>query len=127
MRDPVQCLTIRSIGRLGFPELLAPSIERANRILADDGEAPLPDGITPHSLRRTFASILYATGEDATVVMAEMGHSDPKLALAIYARVMRRDQGEKERLKALVGGAQLALIGTPTVLLADAEVEREVT
>lgn len=32
---------------------------------------PLPQGITPHSLRRTFASVLYALGEDPGVVMDE--------------------------------------------------------
>jgi integrase len=89
--------------------ILAPAIARANEALMKNGEAPLPDGITPHSLRRTYASVLYALGEDATVVMGEMGHSDPKLALAIYAQAMRRDGGEKARLSTLVGDAQMAV------------------
>jgi len=44
---------------------------------------PLPDGLTPHSLRRTFASLLYALGEAPPYVMAQMGHTSPNLALAI--------------------------------------------
>lgn len=32
-------------------------------------------------------------------------HTDPKLTLRIYARAMRRDQGEDERLRALAGTA----------------------
>ena len=52
--------------------------------------------------------------------MAEMGHTDPKLALQIYARAMCPGEGERDRLKALVEGtlstrellAQLAPIGT---------------
>jgi hypothetical protein len=36
--------------------------------------------------------------------MAELGHTDPALALRIYAQAMRRDEGEAERLRALVEG-----------------------
>jgi integrase len=60
-----------------------------------------------HSLRRTFASVLYALGESPAVVMAEMGHADPALALRIYVQAMRRDEGETERLRALVEGGRL--------------------
>jgi integrase len=91
--------------------VLAPAVERANELLAEAGSAPLPDGLTPHSLRRTFASLLYAIGEDPPTVMAEMGHASPGLALRIYAQAMRRDEGERERLRALVEGSQLADIG----------------
>ncbi len=61
--------------------------------------------MTRHSLRRTFASILYALGESPPVVMQEMGHTDPALALRVYAQVMRRDEGERAKLAALVEGA----------------------
>ncbi len=85
--------------------VLAPAVELANRRLEDHGSPPLPDRLTPHSLRRTFASLLYALGENPAVVMAEMGHTDPGLALAIYAQAMRRQEGEAGRLQALVNGA----------------------
>jgi integrase len=64
----------------------------------------MPEGITPHSLRRTFASVLYALGEDPGVIMDEMGHTDPALALRIYRQSMRRDEDERTKLKALVEG-----------------------
>ena len=70
-------------------------------------ETPLPK-ITPHSLRRTFMSVLYAIGEPPTVVMAEVGHTDPKLSLRIYAQAMRRDPEEVDRLRALVNGERIA-------------------
>jgi hypothetical protein len=41
--------------------------------------------------------------------MAELGHTDPGLALKIYAHAMRREDGENERLRALVGGAEVLL------------------
>lgn len=80
--------------------MLAPSAELASERLVADGSSPLPDGLTPHSLRRTFASVPYALGEDPPTVMAEMGHRTPALALAIYAQAMRRDDEEKARLRA---------------------------
>lgn len=36
--------------------------------------------------------------------MAEMGRTDPSLALRIYAQAIRRDRAEIERLRALVDG-----------------------
>jgi hypothetical protein len=42
--------------------------------------------------------------------MAELGHTDPGLALSIYAQAMRRDDGENDRLRVLVNGEQFAEI-----------------
>jgi integrase len=87
--------------------VLRPALERASAKLADEGEAPLPM-LTPHGLRRSFASLLYAIGEPPPVVMQEMGHTDPALALSIYAHAMRRDEGENAHLRALVNGHEWA-------------------
>ena len=38
----------------------------------------------------------HAIGETSPVVMAELGHTDPELALSIYAHAMRRDDGEND-------------------------------
>jgi integrase len=84
--------------------VLANTIKRANKRLAEAREVPLPEGLTPHSLRRTFASLLYAIGEAAPVVMQELGHTHPGLALRIYAAAMRRDDDENGRLRALIDG-----------------------
>ena len=88
--------------------VLAPAIELANARLADAGESPLPAGLTPHSLRRTFASVLYALASTPPVVMAEMGHTGPQMALAIYAQAMGREEGQLEALRALVNGGDWA-------------------
>jgi hypothetical protein len=63
--------------------------------------------------------------------MAEMGHTDPALALAVYAQAMRRGDDEQEALGALVDGsaaetsAEFRPIGTDgtdsDLLSADAE------
>jgi hypothetical protein len=94
--------------------VLALSVERANERLAERDVAPLPERLTPHSSRRTFISLLLAIGEDVPYLMRQVGHSDPKVALAIYAQVMFRGEGERERLRALVEGSHWAPIGTST-------------
>jgi integrase len=86
--------------------VLAKAVEHANTKLAEDDIEPLPDGLTPHSLRRTFASLLFAIGEAPPYVMAQMGHTTPNLTLAIYARQMDRRDGEPERLRSLVDGQE---------------------
>lgn len=129
LRDELAWLKARSSptsGSLVFPtssgkpmspsnvrnRVLAKTVARANERLAEAGDAPLPEGLTPHSLRRTFASLLYAIGVAAPVVMQELGHTHPGLALRIYAHAMRRDDDEDGRLRALVEGSEIDGLGT---------------
>jgi integrase len=65
---------------------------------------PLPDGITPHALRRTFASLLFAIGESPPYIINQLGHATPALTLEIYARQMNQRDGEPARLQDLVEG-----------------------
>jgi integrase len=81
-------------------------VQRANENLAAAGLPPLPAKLTPHSLRRTFCSLLYALGEDPGIVMDEMRHADPGLALRIYCQAMRRGEDEKAQLNAVMEGAR---------------------
>lgn len=83
----------------------------ANEKLIEAGEVPLPEGLTPHKLRHTFASILVALGVDPGSVMDQIGHTDPGFTLRVYRHGMRRDGTAKERLRALVGDADGAPIG----------------
>jgi integrase len=92
--------------------VLDEAVKHAHARLAVDGFEPLPDGLTPDSLRRTFASLLFAIGETPPHVMAQMGHATPNLTFAIYARQMDRRDGEPERLKALVEGGEWAAMGS---------------
>jgi integrase len=91
--------------------VLDQAVGHANTQLAADGVESLPAGLTPHSLRRTFASLLFAIGETPPYVMAQMGHTTPNLTLAIYARQMDRRDGEPERLKALVDSRERTMGG----------------
>ena len=86
--------------------LLRPAMERAYAALSTEGKEPIPQ-LTPHSLRRTFASLLVATGADPLHVADQLGHTDPGLSLRVYAQVVRRKDGALEALRALVEGADL--------------------
>jgi integrase len=92
--------------------VLAPVIERADELLAERGQHPLPAGITPHKLRHTFASILVALGRDPSYVMQQLGHTDPSFTLRVYAHAMRFSEDEGAHLKALVAGREWAPAGT---------------
>ena len=83
--------------------VLAKAIERADTTLKRDGEALLPH-LTPHSCRRTYASVRYALGASPADVMAELGHTNPSLALAVYAQAMRMSDDERAHLLELVEG-----------------------
>ena len=92
--------------------VLAPAVEKANAALAKQDIEPLPDGLTPHSLRRTCASILVALGWDPARVMRALGHTTAEFTLSVYASAMDWREGEAERLRILVEGEDRALTGT---------------
>jgi integrase len=86
--------------------VLEKTIERTNEKLIDTGDVPLPEGLTPHKLRHTYASILVALDVDPGSVMDQLGHADPGFTLRVYRHGMRRGPDARERLRALVGGSQ---------------------
>jgi integrase len=92
--------------------ILAKAVTHANLALAKAKLELLPDGLTPHSLRRTFASTLAALGEPMPSTMRQMGHTDASFTLKVYAGDMARGEAERERLRALVEGAQWPLLAT---------------
>jgi integrase len=95
--------------RSNIAKRLKRAVERANEQLASQEDiAPIAADLTPHSLRRTFASLLYLRGENPVYVMHQMGHTDPKLALRIYTKVMgeQRRRGPGARLVGVLDGAR---------------------
>ena len=95
--------------------VLKPALTRADELLAERDQHPLPRGVAPHKLRHTFPSILIALGRDPRYAMAQLGHTDPKVTLRIYTHAMRFSQEERARLKALAGGTVLAGIGSEPI------------
>ena len=58
--------------------------------------------LTPHSLRRTFATLLCALDRDIPFAHSQMGHKTASMLLDVYAGAVRPD--EKKRLAELVDG-----------------------
>lgn len=82
--------------------VIAPVHERANALLADDQQ----DGIgrlTPHTLRRTFASLLAEVGVSPRRAMYLLGHADPKLTMGVYQQVLDLGSGALEGLEEALG------------------------
>ncbi len=67
--------------------ILYGAIEKANESLAAEDRPPLPDGITFHALRRTYAALRAELGEHPAITAAQMGHRDPRMTLRVYTDV----------------------------------------
>jgi integrase len=65
------------------------AVVRADTNRADDGLAPLPD-ITPHSLRRTWATFAAIAGRHPKWIAAQIGHTSPRLTFQAYEQVATR-------------------------------------
>jgi integrase len=67
--------------------ILAPIHDKANELLEAEGRLPIAH-MTPHTLRRTFASILAICNVPPRRAMYLLGHTDPTLTLAVYQQVL---------------------------------------
>jgi integrase len=93
-------------------QILAPAVVKANQARENSGRPPIREHVTNHSLRRTFASLLYEAGASPAYVMSQMGHTSAALALEVYARKMERTRDTGARMDALIRGADWAQTGT---------------
>lgn len=73
---------------------LKTAIRRANVRLVKLGIRPIDEAVTPHSLRRLYASLRFALGDDPVYVAAQLGHTEPGFSMKVYASAVRR----RERL-----------------------------
>jgi integrase len=81
---------------------LAPVLTRANEVLAEQGLQPIRH-LTPHTMRRTFASILAVLNVSMPRTIQLLGHTNPTMTLAVYSRVMKMGSGSVEALEAVLG------------------------
>ncbi len=92
--------------------ILKPSVKAANRVLEDKGIEPMGN-VTLHGLRRTFASLKFANGDDPVYVAEQLGHTDPTFSMRVYARAVKRESKlSGDTLEAFKTALQLAQIGT---------------
>jgi integrase len=90
---------------------LATILKRANARRVEQGLPPIAH-VTNHTLRRTFASLMYEAGAQPTDVMAATGHKSAKLALEVYAKKMKQNPKTGKRMDALVDWAPMGTNGT---------------
>jgi len=69
--------------------ILSRVVAKANEQRRMRGEPPLPP-IVPHTLRRTYISLMLEAGAPLHYVMDQVGHEDSKTTLEIYATVQKR-------------------------------------
>jgi integrase len=97
-------------------DVLFPAVEKANAKLAEAGIAAI-GRITFHSLRRSYASLRCACGDDVRYTADQLGHEDPRFTLKVYAQATkRRDRLTGQHLKAYDRAIEWARMGTSDAL-----------
>jgi integrase len=89
------------------------AITKANVQLEAVGIAPISERVSPHSLRRTYASLRYACGDDPVYVAEQGGWADPSFPIRVYAKaVRRRDRLSGAHREAFDAALQWAAMGS---------------
>jgi integrase len=89
------------------------AIARANRRLAELAIEPISERVTPHSLRRTYASLRAAAGDHPVYIAEQLGHEDPGFTFRVYQRAAkRRDRLNGAHLEAFENALDWAAMGS---------------
>jgi integrase len=91
--------------------LLKRAIKRANVQLEKDGGDPIPEGVTFHSLRRSYATMMAEAGAAPAYVMGQIGHRRSSFTLDVYTDVTTRRDAANARLGALLSAPEKARNG----------------
>ena len=101
---------------------LKTTIRRANLRLDELGIQPIDEAVTPHSLRRLYASLRFALGDDPVYVAAQLGHTEPGFSMKVYASaVRRRERLIGAALREFDAALDWAAMGSGEPILADSE------
>jgi integrase len=88
------------------------AIKAANHKLTELGIEAISERVSPHSLRRTYASIRAAAGDSPVYIAEQIGHTDFGFTFRVYQRaVKRRDKLDGAYLTAFDGALEWAEIG----------------
>jgi integrase len=93
--------------------ILTRSAERANANRAQSGLAPLSE-ITPHSLRRTWATFGAMIGRDPKWIAAQIGHVSPSFTFSVYQQVATRRYIDEQAVWTLMRFADEPTERTPS-------------
>ena len=67
------------------------------KYLAENAVKAINRHVTPHTLRHTHASILFARGMDLQAVSDRLGHSDSKITKEIYLHKLQELKEKENR------------------------------
>lgn len=67
-----------------------PARRTTNRKLDELGIESISERVTPHSLRRTYASIRAASGDDPVYIAEQLGHTDIRVTTRYYTKAVKR-------------------------------------
>jgi integrase len=89
------------------------AIRRANEKLAEFDIEPIAANVSPHSMRRTYATLRAALRDDPVYIAEQGGWEDPRFALAVYAKAAkRRERLSGTYLREFDRALEWALMGT---------------
>ena len=112
--DLVQQMAGKSAGQLLFTSPNGSAIRLANwrrRVWDPAVVAAGLDGLTPHDLRHTAASLAIASGASVKHVQRMLGHKDAAMTLNVYASLFEDDlDAVSDRLVAALSGASAASV-----------------
>ena len=92
------------------------AIRRANKVLEAAGIEPISESVSPHSLRRTYASLRGALRDDPVYIAEQLGHEDPTFTFRVYTKaVKRRQRPSGAYLEAFDRALDWALMGAGAV------------
>jgi integrase len=87
-------------------------VKGANVKLKDSGIDPIGK-VSPHSLRRTYASLRAALRDDPIYIAEQMGHKDARFTFSVYQRAAKRREKLSGRyLEAFDAALEWARMGT---------------
>ena len=69
---------------------LKSAIKSANVKLAEAEIEPINDRVSPHALRRTYASLRAALRDDPVYIAEQLGHTDPAFTFRVYQKAAKR-------------------------------------
>jgi hypothetical protein len=92
------------------------AIKAANRKLTELGIEPISERVSPHSLRRTYASIRAAAGDNPILIAEQGGWTDPAFVFRVYQKAAkRRDRLDANYLEAFDRALEWAAMGSEPI------------
>ena len=94
---------------------LKTAITAANLKLAEAKIEPIADQVSPHALRRTYASLRAALRDDPAYIAEQLGHEDPAFTFRVYQKAAKRrvrlPESYREAFDAALAWAEIGRIG----------------